>query len=253
MLCLGNLGSAPAQAWTKDTRLQMLEDATRLVPPALQRLLERYRRYLLRGMSTRKPENEAGHFQNPDSSGRLVDAAATSIQEATVALQERASLRRIAYRMGRVAHLVGDLNFPLASSDADPRESLYSEDFARYVNRMLPKYRRTLERREPAGLDATPLRDWAQAAVDRARELYDPIVRSYWRDGVLVKSSTFDERSIPFGIGALAYSRAVSDLAQAWTTIWRVSGGDASDALYEKLFTAAEREAEAQDPQRSKP
>ena len=252
MLCLGGLAAPPVGAWSDETRLQMVEDATQLSPPALQHLFERYQRYLLRGMSTRLPEAEAGHFQNPDGSGRLVDAAAASIQEATVALRERESLRRIAYRMGRVAHLVGDLNFPLASSDSDPRESLYAEDFALYVDRMLPKYRRTLERREPLGLEALPLRDWAQTAVERAREFYDPIGRSYWVNDTLVNSSTFDVRSIPFGIGALAYSRSVSDLAQAWTTIWRLAGGDASGALYEKLLRESESESETgtRNPQR---
>ena len=250
MLCVCGLTSSPAGAWSDETRLRMVEDAAQLSPPALQHLFERYRRYLLRGMSTQMPEAKAGHFQNPDGSGRLVEAAAASIQEAVAALREQESLRRIAYRMGRVAHLVGDLNFPLASSDSDPRESLYAEDFALYIHRMLPKYRRTLERREPLGLDTPPLRDWALAAVERAREFYDPIGRSYWVNDTLMSSSSFDVRSIPFGIGALAYSRSVSDLAQAWTTIWRVAGGDASGALYEELLRKSESETDSQNPQR---
>ncbi|MEE9217575.1 MAG: hypothetical protein V3U98_00755 [Acidobacteriota bacterium] len=234
---------APAGAWTPETRAQMVRDAVSLSPPSLQRMLERYRRPLMRGMKTRVSEAEAGHFQHADGSGRLVEAAATSLQTLRQALESGEALKRIAYRMGRVAHLVGDLNNPLASSADDPREALYAEDFARYVERMLPKYRRTLKRREPAGLDDESLRAWARQAVERARELYEPIGRSYWIDGKLVRSESFDERSIPFGVGSLAYARAVNDLIQAWMVIWRESGGDVSGSLYEQLLQRSDETA----------
>ena len=221
----------------------MLEDAGRLSPPALQHFLKRYRAEVLRGMSTRLPEAEAGHFQNPDGSGRLVEGAAEAMRAAHVALQAGEALRRVAYRLGRVAHLVADLNDPLASDAADAREPLYAADFEHYVERILPKIRRTLEPRAPGGLDPDSLRVWARQAVEHSRQFYGPIARSYWVDGKLADSRAFDERSIPFGIGALAYSRAVNDLALAWAAIWRESGGDASGSLYERLMGGGQRAA----------
>ena len=45
----------PAMAWSPSARRKMAEDAARLVPPSLQRLLKRYRRDLGRGMAVRGP------------------------------------------------------------------------------------------------------------------------------------------------------------------------------------------------------
>jgi len=233
----------PAAAWSPATRKQMVEDAVRLVPPALQRLLKRYRRELARGMTLRIPEQEAGHFEHADGSGDLVETATDTMRAAWVALQTGEPLRQVVTRMGRVAHLVGDLDDPLAMSHEDPREPLYAQDYARYVERILPKVRLTLEHRPPQGIDTDSLRSWSRASADWSRDFYDPIGRSYWVDGRLVESRTFDERSIPFGIGSLTYARAVNDLALAWMTIWREGGGDASGALYDRLIEVRERRA----------
>ncbi len=231
------LGAAePALAWSPTTRKRMLEDAGRLVPPSLQRLMKRYRRELLRGMAMRVPEPEAGHFEHPDGNGRLVAAAAEAMRGTYVALQTGEPLKRVVGRLGRVAHLVGDLNDPLVGRDDDPREASYAEDYARYVEKILPKVRLTLEDRPPQGLDVDALRRWSRQAVERTREFYEPIGRSYWVDGRLAESRTFDERSIPFGIGCLTYSRAVNDVALAWMAIWRAGGGDTAGALYDKLM-----------------
>lgn len=227
----------PALAWTPATRRRMIEDAARLVPPAMQRLIKRHRREVARGLAPHGTEVSEGHFQHPDGNGQLVDKAVGAMRAACEALNAEEPMRRVAGRLGLVAHLVADLNDPLASDAADGREKLYAADFARYVERILPKVRVTLEERVPEGSDAPALRRWSQQAVERARELYAPIGRSYWRDDRLVDSRTFDERSIPFGIGALSYARAVNDIALAWMMIWGEGGGDSAHSLYQKLMT----------------
>lgn len=221
----------------------MADDAARLVPPALQRLMKKYRRELARGMALRVQEAEAGHFENPDGSGRLVESTAEAMRAAYTALAAGEPLKRVVGRLGRVAHLVGDLNDPLRGRHDDPREPLYAEDFAKYVEGILPKVRLTLEKRPPDDLEIDSLRRWGREAIERARGFYEPIGRSYWVDGRLVESRTFDERSIPFGVGCLTYSRAVNDVALAWMAIWRAGGGDVSGALYDRLLDAHPRSA----------
>jgi hypothetical protein len=36
---------------------------------------------------------------------------------------------------------------------------------------------------------------------------------------------------VPFGVGALAYSQAVNDIARIWALLWREAGGDMTGAL----------------------
>lgn len=231
-------GTEPAFAWTAAARRRMVEDASRLVPPALQRLLKRHRKEVAKGLTPRGTEAAEGHFQHADGNGQLVEKTVVAIRAAFDALNAEEPMRRVAGRLGLVAHLVADLNNPLASEASDPREKLYAEDFARYVEGILPKVRVTLEGRVPEGTDAESLHLWGMEAVARARRLYAPIGRSYWVEGKLVESRTFDERSIPFGIGALSYARAVNDIALAWMMIWGQGGGDSANSLYQKLMTS---------------
>jgi hypothetical protein len=226
----------PALAWTPAARRKMVEDAARLVSPSLQRLLKRYRRELGRGLAVRGPESKSGHFEHPGGEGALVEAAVEAMQEALAALQGGEPLRSVAARFGRVAHLVGDLDDPLVTSQSHPREPLFAPEYARYVESILPKVRLTLERRAPSGVDAASLQAWAGEAVAWSRQFYEPIGRSFWVDETLVGAERFDERSIPFGIGSLTYARAVNDIAVAWMTVWREGGGDAAGALYDRLI-----------------
>jgi hypothetical protein len=225
-----------ALAWTPSARKKMAEDAAKLVPPSLQRLLKRYRRDLGRGMAVRGPESKVGHFEHPGGEGGLVDSAAEEMRAALAALQGGEPLRDVAARFGRVAHLVADLDDPLVTSQSHPQETQFAPEYARYVESILPKVRLTLERRPPRGIDAGSLRTWAGEAVTWSRQFYEPIGRSFWVEGALVRAEKFDERSIPFGIGSLTYARAVNDIALAWMTLWREGGGDASGALYDRLI-----------------
>jgi hypothetical protein len=225
-----------AVAWTPSTRKKMAEDAARLVPPSLQRLLKRYRRDLGRGLAVRGAESKVGHFEHPGGEGALIESAAEAMHAALAALQGGEPLRDVVARLGHVAHLVGDLDDPLVTSQSHPQEARFAPEYTRYVESILPKVRLTLERRQPRGIDAYSLKSWAEEAVTWSRQFYDPIGRSFWVDGTLVRAETFDERSIPFGIGSLTYARAVNDIAVAWITLWREGGGDASGALYDRLI-----------------
>jgi hypothetical protein len=241
----------PALAWTPSARRKMAEDAARLVPPSLQRLLKRYRRDLGRGLAVRGPESKVGHFEHPGGEGGLVESAAEEMRVALAALQGGEPLRSVATRFGRVAHLVGDLDDPLVTSQNHPQEPRFAPEYARYVESILPKIRLTLEKRQPLGVDADSLRAWAEESVAWSRQFYDPLGRSFWVDDALVAAEKFDERSIPFGIGSLTYARAVNDIAVAWMTLWRAGGGDASGALYDRLVEPRPPRATSQSKERT--
>ena len=52
------------------------------------------------------------------------------------------------------------------------------------------------------------------------------LARAYAAAGDPPAESAFDERSVPFAIGSLAYSRSVTDIVRVWLTAWAEAHGD---------------------------
>ena len=82
--------------------------------------------------------------------------------------------------------------------------------------------------------DAPALRDAAprprpatgRRVLGRSRQ-DSPVIRTeLFRNGRLVSHRTIDYRSPVFGVGSLAYSRAVTAIAATWLAVWREVRGD---------------------------
>ena len=96
----------PAAAWTGATRARMIRDALKVTPPALNAILEHYRRDLDRGMQApSSPETEEVHYQLADGSAGLAAAAVAQKQtEAQGFLSVKHGLKKFAFEMGTLAH-----------------------------------------------------------------------------------------------------------------------------------------------------
>jgi hypothetical protein len=152
-------------------------------------------------------------------------------------VESRRPMADLVYRLGVVAHYAADLSDPVLTH---PRGATapFIEDYGRYVERNLIRYPVVfygypdIESLLQAGRedrDARPgrrLHTDALAQARHARAYYEHLERAYALSGG--SSETFDERSIPFGIGSLAYSRAVTGIARAWLHAWTAARGDIS-------------------------
>jgi len=68
--------------------------------------------------------------------------------------------------------------------------------------------------------------------LSTARNDDEELARAYAAAGDPPDPSHFDDRSVPFAVGSLAYSRAVSGIAQIWLSIWSAIGGDMDRTPY---------------------
>ena len=68
-------------------------------------------------------------------------------------------------------------------------------------------------------------------SVQRSRRMAPLIDKEYQRIGEIDGLNLFDDRSTAFGIGSLAYSHAVSDMAGVLRYIWVAAGGIDSRGL----------------------
>ena len=64
-----------------------------------------------------------------------------------------------------------------------------------------------------------------EEALTRSGELYPFAGAEFYRMGSLRSWRTFDDRSVAFGVAAVSLSRAMTDLANLATWVWRQGGG----------------------------
>ncbi len=208
----------------------MMRDALKATPPALNAILGRYQDELKRGMlDLSRHEDEEVHFQLADGSKGLAAAGVEhKLEEIQNILRKRQSLRRFAYAMGALAHLVADVGFPLNASDADPREPLYREAYSRFIEASMDKIPFVLDRLEPSMLEAGDLRGFIMALARQSARGYELIGPAFNDDGTPSTREALDVRSIPFGIASLSYSRATTDIVRVWRYVWASVDGDFS-------------------------
>jgi hypothetical protein len=218
---------------------RVTRESVRLMPPSLRSILETHAEALRAGALEAAAEEPAS-VHSLDS-GQKGPSAATRLEElvpgAVKAIDDHRPFAEVARLLGRIAHFAGDLNNPLQVASDDPREAHYASQYTLYVELNLPKYPLVFygwsdESLDPAGPARQAVRAFSEAAARRARGDYAPIRSAYDPANPAPKERRFDERSLPFGVGSLAWSRTVTDTARLWRHVWRLAHGDMAGTPY---------------------
>lgn len=229
---LGLLAAAvlahPAFGWSPATHQVIVEEAARLAPPDLARQLFRHKKELKRGTLDPFADTDAArHAKNPDGAGLLDTTITAEVEAAITAIRSHQPFAEISRRLGVVSHYMADANNPLAASDADRNEGRYFGDYLAYVEAVSPRFPLTFFGLEPRLDHAGSALPLVEDALSRSRRLYPLIGAEYRRIGYAAGRAAFDDRSTAFAISSLAFSHAVTDVAQVFRYIWlRAGGGD---------------------------
>ena len=238
VLTVSILGLAPpARGWTPKMQRVIAEEAAWLAPPDLYRQIDRHREWYLRGVQA--PFESGGaerHVKNPDGSGLLDRMIEVEIETAIDGIRSHQPFEQIVYRLGVVSHFVADANNPLNVANDDPREPEYFADYLYYMQEVEPRlplvfYGLTAEANP--GQDGS-VRSLVDGALARGRAFYPSIGREYRRIGFASGRRNFDDKSTAFGVAAVSFSQAVTDVVQALRAIWIEAGGADTRALPEK-------------------
>jgi len=223
---------SPAVAWEAPTRVAMVDEAARLMPLSLRKALESNRTALRRGMLTPMlDEDGAEHRPQWSTAGTL----GQSIEQEIAALGDlldrpKASFSTIAESFGRLAHYVADSGFPPGMSRGDGAERY--KHFAWFCEDRRTRFPLVFYGHDDAELkqgswNAFGLREMSRAA-DNDREL----ARHYAAAGDPPDPSAFDDRSVPFAVGSIAYSRTTTSIARVWLAVWQRASGDMKSLPY---------------------
>lgn len=219
-------GVTPSAAWTAETRVRMVDDAVKMMPRSLRTLLRVHRQALLRG-ALEPLATEGGPEHRP---GRLPSLAEESSDRLVQAVNGREAFSGIAGLFGGLAHVVADAGFPpLAAGDEGAG---HYHDFARLVEQRMERfplvfYGHGSFREEP--LDRAGA---IRRILARAVELDRRIAAIYARAGDPPPPALFDDRSVPFAVGSLSYSRTVNDIVRIWLDAWNRAHGDLGRTPY---------------------
>ena len=226
---------APAVlAWTPAMEDRIVFEATRLMPPSLRGILEKHADDVKAGLrAARGDERGLWHTQEEGQQGASLSTRAEGLAgEIIKMIDSHEPFASVASKLGELAHVVSDLNNPLHVSAKDPGEPRYAADYAEYVESNLPKfplvwYGWSDPRLDLPGLPGSgDVAAFARYSARRARNYYAPISKAYAPGGKVPIERRFDVRSLPFGIGSLSYSHAVTDTARLWLHIWNLAHGD---------------------------
>ncbi len=219
-LALGLLPAptSPAAAWSEATRQELAQRTRSLVPPDLARQLHRHEAEWLAAARGAAARSDLGPRE-------AAAALAGALRAAVEAVREHRPMAVVSARMGALAGLAAELNDPLSRAAHDPHLARLAPDFTRYVDsarsRFAPVFYgvdRGLGGR--GGVEAV-----AERALARGVPLRSAIVREYERVGYRSGREAFDDRSTAFAVGAIAYSRALTDSVQLLRHAWIQAGG----------------------------
>jgi hypothetical protein len=245
---LAVLAAAPAGAWPAALMESLSRDARRAVPRSLGQLMALREREIL---------EEAQRLSPVLTQSLWSDLAAGRLQATTVAMLEAHASEALGLlrqqrvsdgivKLGALYRIPADLSDPVLGAGAEGYPAGVVREYYAFVAASLDKIPVVLDNERALRLPARDLPGYWQSLLDRSR-IDAPVIRlELFQNGRVVDHRTLDYRSPVFGVGSLAYSRAVTAIAATWLAVWREAQGDVTRI-------PAPREVQPQDTLRDGP
>lgn len=202
------------------------------MPASLRLALERHRESLLRGVLEPMADEDAPGHGPPWNGGRLPAEISERFDTLVRAVEEPTSFREVTRRFGELAHFVADAGFPPGA--AGERGASRYADFGQFCQSRRDRFPLVFYGHEDPDLGRGDRRGFALKVLERARAEDRELARAYEAAGDPPDPVAFDDRSVPFAVASLSYSRAVTDVVRVWLAAWRQAHGDLGRTPYLK-------------------
>jgi len=217
-------------AWAPETRMRMVEDAVKMMPRSLRTVLGRHEKAIMRGALAPLTEEGSSAHLPPSLDGTLPGEISRRSAALIDAVNQRKPFSEIAERFGALSHFVADAGFPPASAG---REGTFRYNhFAEFVRSRQEKIPFVFYGHADGVFGRGEIASFALGIIERAAQQDAELARSYGPDGTAPIPAAFDDRSVPFAIASLAYSRTVTDIVRVWLDAWEKARGDIGRTPY---------------------
>jgi len=208
--------------WSPATIRRVAWSAVEFFPPDLERQVRRHHRRFDAGIERGLQSPPAWRAGLP---GSLVAALKAQVEGCVSDLNTPVPLEDLVEELGVLAVRVLDANDPLAVDHSDPREPSYAAEYSRYVTTILDRVRLVYYGQDEDLIRRRKLDGAVDGTLVRSRELYPFVGAEFYRTGSLRSWNQFDDRSVAFGVAAVALSHAMTDLANLVAYVWQGGGG----------------------------
>ncbi len=209
-----------ANAWTRTSDHQIGERAARLAPHDLRLLINRLHNQYVAGIDRALAE-EGTDIHRAHLRERIEKDTKTIV----TLIRTNQPMAQVVFRLGMLAHLVGDANNPFHVDTDDELEQSHA-DFEHYFERRMERFPTVFY-----GLDPRfALPQYLQRTFARTANFAPLMSEEYFRGGTRRTSADFDDRSTAFGVASICYSHAITDIVNLHYYIWREAGGDVRSA-----------------------
>lgn len=218
LLVVGLLAAGPAVAWSPETTVDIARRAATIAPPDLKRQIERHAAMFKAGVL--EP------VTNPSQTGLALDQVIENeIARAVQTIRSHQPMSEIVRQIGVAAYYIAHANNPLVIGRSDPDEPSYFADYMGYVDSARRRFTAVFYGLVPEFERSGQVSDLLERTFRRGRLLYPLVGREYDRIGGPWGRQKFDDRSTAFGVSAVAYSQAVTDVSIVLRHIWLEAGG----------------------------
>jgi hypothetical protein len=247
-LLLALLLPRPAAAWPAALLESLARDARRMVPRSLADLLAQREKEIL----------AEAHRPSPGVQSLWMDLAGGRLQPATLSVLDAQAAEALGLlreqrvtegivKLGALYRIPADLSDPVLGAGPDGYPAGVVREYYAFVSASLDKIPVVLDDSRALEMRAGRLPGYWQTLLERSR-LDSPVIRTeLFQNGRVVDHRTLDYRSPVFGVGSLAYSRAVTAIAATWLALWREAHGDLTRIKTPRVVRPVDRPLDGRD------
>jgi hypothetical protein len=219
--------AGPAAAWPPELEVALYRDAQRLLPRSLAVLLHDRELAVLAAARETTPERTgwAGELSSGQIRPETVGAIEAQLKDAATLMYKR-QLSAGLVRLGATFRVAADVSDPVLCAGAGAFPPGVVAEYYAFVHKNLDKIPVVLNDGRALKLGPQDLQGYWQGLLVRSRQDAPVLSTELFQNGRLVRHHTLDYRSPVFGVGSLAYSRAVNSIAATWLAGWRSVRGD---------------------------
>ncbi len=217
--CILSVFTMSAGAWTETSTRAITNDAKKLMPVNLQKIFQRHNQDFI-----------SGHRQKPPTGKSREELIAIILKEADAVINlisKQNAFSEASRRMGRISRIITVLNTPL-DSHVLLKNEFWRTDYDIFLQKNQKDFRVRWYGIQSRPRSIEQLETLLRSSAEKMKKVAGILTKTLEKEGKPI--SSYDVRSVPFGVGSISYSNAVSNIAMSWLYIWDRSGGVRSDA-----------------------